>query len=173
MNLNVPDLVAPMLATHRSGKNLSLKWRLTQLNALLLMITECEEDIADALYEDLHKEKTEALSTEILVVKNEIIRFQKELKGWMVPEQVPTPAVCAPSFCEIKRVPLSEPACLIIGPFNFPFSLPFLAAVGAFGGKNTKSQISTIVDGLNIIIFDSLDYLQSYITCTLYDHYRT
>lgn len=136
MNLNVPDLVAPMLATHRSGKNLSLKWRLTQLNALLLMITECEEDIADALYEDLHKEKTEALSTEILVVKNEIIRFQKELKGWMVPEQVPTPAVCAPSFCEIKRVPLSEPACLIIGPFNFPFSLPFLAAVGAFGGGN-------------------------------------
>jgi len=102
----------------------------------MLMIIECQEDFIVALYQDLHKERTEALYSELCLVKNEIIKFKKELKSWMAREQVSTPAVLSPSFCEILSVPLSSPACLIIGPFNYPVLIPLLVLVGALGGGN-------------------------------------
>jgi len=137
MKLDVASLIAPMVATHQSGANQGLKWRLDQLNALMLMITEREEDFIDALYQDLHKERSESLYTELILVKHEIQKFQKELSGWMKPREVPCPGAVAPAFCEIRSVPLSEPGCLIIAPFNYPVCISLLPVVGAFGGEST------------------------------------
>ena len=50
MVINVPDLIAPMVAVHKSGVNHSLEWRKHQLNTLMLMVTECEKDFTDLSY---------------------------------------------------------------------------------------------------------------------------
>jgi len=136
MSFNVTDLTAPMVATHKSGINQTLKWRLQQLDALMLMITEHEEDFILALFNDLHKERTESVYCELLLVKHEIQKFQKELKTWMKPRRVSYPGAIFPSFCEVHSVPLSEPGCLVIAPFNYPICISLLPIVGAFGGGN-------------------------------------
>jgi NAD-dependent aldehyde dehydrogenases len=136
MTLNISDLIAPMEATHRSGINQTLKWRLQQLDTLMLMITEHEGDFVDALFKDLHKERTESIYCELLLVKHEIQRFQRELKNWMKPQKVSYPGALFPAFCEVHSVPLSEPGCLIIAPFNYPVCISLLPIIGAFGGGN-------------------------------------
>lgn len=135
MTVDVDALLAPMVATHRSGANHTLEWRVRQLDTLLLMLTECEADFTDALYEDLRKERTEAMYSELGVVKREIQTFLRGLKGWMRPRRVSVPLAVAPSVCEVLSVPLSEPGVLVIGPFNYPVGLTLLATVGAFGGE--------------------------------------
>ncbi len=149
MVINVPDLIAPMVAVHKSGVNHSLEWRKHQLNTLMLMVTECEKDFTDALYIDLRKERTECMYSEILVVKREITTFLNKLNEWMVPKKVATPSAASPSICEILSVPLSEPGVLVIGPFNYPVTLALMATVGAFGGGNPvvfkpSEQASTV-----------------------------
>lgn len=136
MNLNVQSLIAPMIEVHKSLENQTLKWRLEQLDALLLMIDENEEDFKDAIYQDLRKDKTEFEYCEILCVREEIRMFKKHLKHWMKPKQVPSVGALAPCFCEVRSVPLSEPGCLVIAPFNYPFSLSLLPAIGAIGSGN-------------------------------------
>lgn len=136
MAVNVKDLIAPMAATHKSGENQTLQWRLHQLNSLLLMIKERQEDFIDALHKDLRKERTECMYSEIDLVKNEIKQFQRELKGWMEPTSSQYPCAIVPSVCKVHSVPLSEPGCLILAPFNYPFCLSLLAVVGSFGGGN-------------------------------------
>mmetsp|Transcript_14579 Transcript_14579/g.27411 ORF Transcript_14579/g.27411 Transcript_14579/m.27411 type:complete len:531 (+) Transcript_14579:3589-5181(+) len=134
--LNISDLIAPMVATHQSGINQTLQWRLHQLDTLMLMITEREDDFVDALFKDLRKERTESIYCELLLVRHEIRRFQRDLKKWMKPQNVSYPGAIFPSFCEVHSVPLSEPGCLIIAPFNYPVCISLLPIIGAFGGGN-------------------------------------
>ena len=136
MPLNIPELLAPMLDTHKDGANQTLKWRLEQMDIFMRMITECEKDFTDALYQDLRKNRTESMISEILIIRREIETFQAKLAEWMKPKKVASPAACMPSVCEILSVPLAEPGVLVIGPFNYPVSLPLLAMIGAIGGKS-------------------------------------
>jgi len=136
MAMNMEGLIAPMVATQKSGTNQTLQWRLRQLNSLLLMINERQEDFVDALHQDLGKERTECMYSEINLVKNEIKQFQRELKGWMKPTPSRYPCAIVPSVCKVHSFPLSGPGCLILAPFNYPFCLSLLAVVGAFGGGN-------------------------------------
>lgn len=148
----IEEVIAPLAATYKSGVNQTLKWRLHQLNSLLLMINEREEEFIEAMQKDLHKERTESKYSEIILVKHEIKKFKRELKGWMEPTLVSYPGAIAPSSCEVRSVPLSGPACLVIAPFNYPFCLSLLAAVGAFGGGNPcvlkPSELCPTVSGL-------------------------
>ena len=135
MTLNVDDVLAPMKETRRKGDNLTLEWRLRQLDAMQLMITEKREDFVHALHKDLGKERTESIYSEILLVELEIKRFKKELRQWMKPKRVSYPGAIFPCVCEIQSVPLSDP-CLIISPFNYPVGISLLPAVGSLGGGN-------------------------------------
>ncbi len=136
MKLDVSSCIAPMVEVHESLANQTLKWRLEQLNKLLLMIDENEEAFKDAVYQDLRKDKTEFEYCEILCVRQEIRMFQKELKHWMKPKQVPSVTALAPCFSEVRSVPLSKPGCLVIAPFNYPFCLSLLPVIGAIGAGN-------------------------------------
>jgi aldehyde dehydrogenase (NAD+) len=97
MTLNIEEVIAPLAATYKSGANQTLKWRLHQLNSLLLMINEREEEFIEAMQKDLHKERTESKYSEIILVKHEIKKFKRELKGWMEPTLVSYPGAIVPS----------------------------------------------------------------------------
>jgi len=134
--LNIEAIIAPMIEVHRSGENRSLQWRLKQLDVLERMVNENKDAFSNALFQDLHKNKAEFILTEFLVVQQEIKKFKRELPQWMKPIQVPSPAGFAPSFSEIQSVPLLEPGCLVIAPFNYPFCLSLLPFIGSIGGGN-------------------------------------
>lgn len=135
-NLNVEALIEPMIQTYKSGENQTLKWRKDQLKLISRMLNENEERWIEAIYADLRKERSEAMYSEILLVENEIKMMLKHLPRWMKDEHVPSLLPAVPSFCKVQSVPLLEPGCLIISPFNYPINLSLLPVVGAFAGGN-------------------------------------
>lgn len=134
--IDIKALIKPMEETHYSLRNHSLEWRTDALKTVQKFISNHIDDIADALEKDLGKKYTESVVTEIQLVLNEITFHLKHLSSWMKTKPVHTPIVFAPLTSEIKYLPLSSPGVLIISPFNYPFSLALLPAVGAIAGGN-------------------------------------
>jgi len=104
-------------------------------------VSENGPSILSALKSDLGKDPVQASYTELQTVTREIDHVLARLKRWMTPRKVPTPGVFAAAYSEVRRVPLAtggmeRPACLVVGSFNYPFSLSLLPAVGSLAGGN-------------------------------------
>jgi len=134
--LDVAALRAPMQQTHDTGVNFSTAWRRTQLETLQRMVNEHRHELLQALYQDLGKHRTEAACTELIIVENEIEYFLKHLSSLTAVRQVPTPAVLLPAFSSVTHRPLSAPACLVIGPSNYPVSLSLQPTIGSLAAGN-------------------------------------
>src|ERR1700740_323800 len=97
------------------------KERITKLKKLKKAIRSNEEDIFDALYQDLRKSREEAMISELLPVYSEINFALKHLTKWMHPRKVD------PHFPNLtgSNYVYHEPkgVCLIISPWNYPFQL--------------------------------------------------
>ena len=70
-----------------SGKTRKEKWRRIQLHALSNLLENHQQEILNALNEDLRKPPTEAFF-EIIAVKQEIKLAQKQLTTWMKEKQI-------------------------------------------------------------------------------------
>ncbi len=117
-----------------SGKTRNEKWRRKQLHALLNLLENHQKDILNALNQDLGKPATEAFF-EILAVKQEIKVALKNLSNWMKTKRINVPVSLKPAQALIQPDPLG--CILIIGPWNYPFSLTLQPLVGAFAAGNT------------------------------------
>ena len=127
-------LVARLRSHFDSGATKSLRWRLSQLDALEHLLMEREGDILEALHKDLGKPETEALLSEVRMIVGEVRLTRKKLRSWMKPERVRTPLVAMPGRSYIYREPLG--LVLIIAPWNYPFQTAVLPLVGALGAGN-------------------------------------
>tara|TARA_Y100001968_G_scaffold332067_1_gene388896 strand:- start:988 stop:2379 length:1392 start_codon:yes stop_codon:yes gene_type:complete len=116
------------------GETRKEQWRRNQLLSLSNLLENHEQDILKALSEDLQKPPTEAFF-EIIAVKQEIKLAQKNLSKWMQPKQINVPVSLRPAKAFIQPDPLG--CILIIGPWNYPFSLTLQPLVGAFAAGNT------------------------------------
>ncbi len=117
-----------------SGETRKEKWRRNQLNALSNLLENHQQEILNALKEDLRKPPTEALF-EIIAIKQEIKLAQKNLSNWMQSKQINVPVSLRPAKAFVQADPLG--CILIIGPWNYPFSLTLQPLVGAFAAGNT------------------------------------
>jgi len=117
-----------------SGETRQEKWRRKQLNALSNLLENHEQEILNALKEDLRKPPTEAFF-EIIAIKQEIKLAQKNLSNWMKPSQINVPVSLRPAKAFVQTDPLG--CILIIGPWNYPFSLTLQPLVGALSAGNT------------------------------------
>ena len=117
-----------------SGETRQEKWRRKQLDALLILLENHENEILEALSKDLSKPPTEAFF-EIIAIKQEIKLAQKNLAKWMRARQINVPVSLRPAQAFVKPDPLG--CILIIGPWNYPFSLTLQPLVGAFAAGNT------------------------------------
>ncbi len=118
------DLVA-------SGNTRSKAWRIQQLNRIQKLLELHEDEILNALFLDLGKPSTEAFF-EIIALKQELNLTLKNLSRWMRPKRIPVPIYQQPGQALIQPEPLG--CVLIIGPWNYPFSLtlqPFISALAA------------------------------------------
>jgi len=117
-----------------SGKTRNEKWRRAQLNSLSNLLENHQQEILKALSQDLGKPATEAFF-EIIAVKQEIKLAQKNLSNWMKTRQINVPVSLKPAQALVQPDPLG--CILIIGPWNYPFSLTLQPLVGALAAGNT------------------------------------
>jgi len=117
-----------------SGQTRHEKWRRKQLYSLSNLLENHQTEILNALNEDLGKPATEALF-EIIAVKQEIKLAQKNLSNWIKSKRINVPISLRPAQALIQPDPLG--CILIIGPWNYPFSLTLQPLVGALAAGNT------------------------------------
>lgn len=115
-------------------RNFGLAERKQALSLLSDVIKNNEAAIVAALTEDFGKPETETILTEILPVLQEIKHARRHLRGWMRPSRVaPTLA----TFGTSARVrPEARGVCLIIAPWNYPFSLAIGPLVSCLAAGN-------------------------------------
>lgn len=137
MNFTATD-VEQMIEDQRSyyytGATKSSDFRKAQLASLKQSIVSHEQQIINALKQDLGKSEFEAYATEIGFVLDSIGNMTKNLDDWMKPESVKTPLHLQPAKSFVLREPYGS--VLIIGPFNYPFQLIMEPLIGAIIGGN-------------------------------------
>ncbi len=116
-------------------ETLKIDFRIKMLKKLKSIITENEELIESALYQDLHKSKTESYMTEIGMALTEINYTLKHLKKWAKVKKVKTSLANFPSKSFIINEPFGN--VLIISPWNYPFLLTIEPLVSAIAAGNT------------------------------------
>jgi len=132
--MNTLSLLQQQQDFFQTGATLSYAFRKTQLEKLKAALYQYEQDIYDALYADLKKNKEESWVTEIGFTVAEINFALKNLKKWMQPEKVKTNLLNLPSKSYIIPEPLG--VVLIIGPWNYPLQLLLAPLIGAIAAGN-------------------------------------
>src|SRR5215218_8941534 len=107
------------------------KQALLQLKGAVL---QHEQDLHQALYDDLKKSAEESWVTETGFIISEINYTLKHLKQWMQPEHVCTNLLNFPSKSVVYKEPLGM--VLIVGPWNYPLQLLFTPFIGALAAGN-------------------------------------
>ena len=128
------NLISNQRDFFRSGKTKSIEFRISALKKISMMIEEYESEIITALFKDLHKSPTEAFTSEISYVQNEIKHTIKNLKKWNRPVKIHTPLINRPGKSFYKYEPFG--IALIISPWNYPFGLLFSPLIGAIAAGN-------------------------------------
>lgn len=116
------------------GATRTYDFRREQLKKLRTAILAHEQDLYEALYADLKKNKEETWVTETGMVIAELNTALKNLRNWMRPERVSTNLLNLPSVSRVLKEPLG--VVLIIGPWNYPFQLLINPLVGAIAAGN-------------------------------------
>jgi aldehyde dehydrogenase (NAD+) len=138
-----------------SGETKSFEFRNYMLHRLREAISHFEEDILEALGRDLNRSKVDGYTTEIHHCLAEISFALRNLKKWMRPQRVGGSKL----FPLSKGFVVSEPLgiCLIISPWNYPFSLAILPLIASMAAgncivikpseisKNTETVISEMI----------------------------
>ncbi|MBR7678590.1 aldehyde dehydrogenase family protein, partial [Streptomyces daliensis] len=97
-----------------------LEWRVRQLRQLRALLTEHDKDLAEALYQDLHKGAAEAHAAEIDFPVREIDHTLDNLEDWLYPESLSPEALTGfpeGSTAGTRYDPLG--VVLVIAPWNY------------------------------------------------------
>ena len=121
-------------ASWDSDRTRDPRWRLEQLAAIERMMSEREQDIMDALAQDLGKPPQEAWTTEISYVASTAAYCRRNLRRWMKRRRVRTPLIGQPGRSWIQAEPLG--VILIIGPWNYPLQLMLSGLAAAIAAGN-------------------------------------
>jgi len=154
-----------------TGKTLSVSWRKEQLILLYNSIINHEQDLLDALRQDLNKSSYESFITEIGMVLEEIRYHQRHIKQWSKPKNIIPSIINFPSTAKIFSEPYG--VSLIMSPWNYPFMLTMEPLVGAISAGNCAvikpSRYSTAVSLVMEKIISDV-FPQEYIAVVLGGH---
>ena len=132
--IDYSSLFGELRATFETERTRSLQWRAEQLTALERMMTECEQELMDALRSDLGKAPQEAWTTEISYVTGSAAYCRKNLKRWSKTRRVHTPMLGQPGKSWLQPEPLG--VVLIIGAWNYPLQLTLAGLTAALAAGN-------------------------------------
>ncbi|RUO60477.1 aldehyde dehydrogenase family protein [Pseudidiomarina insulisalsae] len=126
------EMMQRLRHTYVSGLTRPRQWRVEQLQQLALLLEEHENDLLEALTNDLGKSHAEGWLTELGYLHTDIKHTCKQLRKWMRPKRVSQPMLAWPGKSFLQPEPLG--VVLIIGAWNYPLQLllsPLIAALAA------------------------------------------
>ena len=139
MNETAPSVIQALLQQQRdyfaTGQTLEYRSRIKNLKRLKIVIRKYDQQIAEALFLDLHKSYQEAFLTEISLVLGEIDQHLKRLKSWMAPDPIATPWFLQVASSRVIKQPLG--VSLVMAPWNYPFMLLMNPLIGALSAGCT------------------------------------
>lgn len=116
------------------NEQLKINYRLNSLERFKQTIIKYENEIYDALYQDLGKSKKESFLSEINESIEEIEYHIKNLKKWSKPKKVKSSYKVMGTKSYVINKPKGK--VLLIVPFNYPLNLCFLPLIGAISAGN-------------------------------------
>lgn len=116
------------------NKTKDLSFRIAQLQKLKAIILAHETELAEAIRLDFGKSTFDFFTTELAIILKDIDDTCKNLKKWSK-KRVRTNLFNFPGKSYILREPYG--ACLIIGPWNYPYQLSFSPSITAIAAGNT------------------------------------
>lgn len=131
----IPSTVQKQRAYFLASHTLPISFRKRALQQLLQAIKQYEQQLAEALWQDLHKSYEEAYLTELSIVYGEIRNHLRHLSRWARPERKSSPLAIMPASSSIIKEPLGN--TLIIAPWNYPVQLLLNPLVGAISAGCT------------------------------------
>jgi aldehyde dehydrogenase (NAD+) len=129
------EILAAQKALFRTDATRDIKFRKQQLKTLLKALEAHEQDLADALWTDLHKSYEEAYLTELSLVKGEIRDALRHVDRWARRERKRTPVSLFGSRSYVVKEPIGT--ALIVAPWNYPVQLLLSPLVGAIAAGCT------------------------------------
>jgi aldehyde dehydrogenase (NAD+) len=132
-NDNISAIVEAQKQYFKLGETRNLKFRISQLKKLMRVIKENQDQITEALKDDLNKSGFDTYF-ELSGIFGEIEYALKHLKQWIKPKRVSVPMHQFLSAAQVQAEPLG--VGLIIGPWNYPFNLLLSPLVGAIAAGN-------------------------------------
>jgi aldehyde dehydrogenase (NAD+) len=118
-----------------SGKSREVSFRQEALRKLRSAILMHEQELYEALRNDLHKSPFESYASEIGFVLEELRYHLKKLKKWARHRHVSSTIVSFPASARLTWEPLGT--VLIIAPWNYPFQLMMAPLIGTISAGNT------------------------------------
>ncbi len=131
---SIAGIVAKQRAAFAQGHTLPRQERETALRAFSASVSKHEQQIIEALHEDMRRSSMEAYLSEVGYVTGEIRTALKSLRKWMRPKTMFSPLAAAPSRSRIVHQPLG--LTLIVAPWNYPVQLALAPLVGAVAAGN-------------------------------------
>lgn len=162
----IQEIVTNQRSFFQSGATLDVKWRLQQLKKLKEAVIAHEEELENALYDDLGRSKTESYLCDIGPVIVEINESIHGLRRWARPERHFSGLICFPSTgTRVYKLPYG--VSLIISPYNFPILLTLGALTASLAGGNTaviktSSKSAACTRALQKLIADT--FPENYVT---------
>lgn len=127
------EVVTKARSAFTSGRTIPLAFRKQQLQNLMRLYEENTQEMLDALHEDLHKSKQEAIVTELDFIKNDLRHILYNFEEWAQPEKIWNKGIAnALDGAKIFKDPYG--VVLVVGAWNYPIQLafaPFAAAIAA------------------------------------------
>lgn len=108
--------------------------RKARLKKLRLWIHANRFNIHEAVYKDFRKTSAEVDGVEIFHVLNEIKYALQHLESWAAPKKIDAPITMLGTRSFLQYEPLG--VCLVISPWNYPFSLAVGPVVSALAAGN-------------------------------------
>jgi aldehyde dehydrogenase (NAD+) len=130
----ISDILSKQRQFFRAGTTKNVDFRITQLQTLKKVVIDNESAIIAALKADLNKPLFEAYGSEFSSVIQEINYALKNIKNWVKAKKAAIPIFLLPGSAQIISEPLG--VVLIIGPWNYPFTLNLLPLIGAIASGN-------------------------------------
>jgi len=120
--------------TFHSDVTQEWEYRAIQLKKLKNILLENQIQIFEALKKDLNKGEFESITSELLIIIEEINFFLKNGKKWCKPRKMMRSTTNFDGQGEVVNKPLG--LVLIISPWNYPLQLSLVPLIGAIGSGN-------------------------------------
>ena len=132
----ISEIVSRQRRFFETGKTLDVDFRIRQLLRLKRAVILHEQELIDALSEDLGRDSLEGYFCDVGSLILEINETINGIRGWAKPETHFSGIHCFPSvITKVYKMPYG--VTLIISPFNFPVLLSLGVLVASIAGGNT------------------------------------